>query len=327
MTAKEIPELTAFLHTPARSVSLAMVEFKRRQDSLHRLDWGVPTMDKYLIPMMDGELVSLLARPGHTKTSTMIHLAKRGTAACHALADQGAGFDRCVVFATWETTVEEFIGLLSAQESGQTLEDIARGRADLEKIMDVAVANIGNRIYVIGKSSNKPVYQPITLQTIFHLLQYLREQGKRPILIALDYLQRIPASTPGMRKMEAVEDNVHRAKDLGLTFGCPTIMGVQAARTVDEQSGLQMPSMSDAQWSSAIEQDSDKLIGLTRPGTYLEDDVVLEDYLGNAYNVTDNMLAMRVLKQRWGRAGGSFLTYFNPALIKIGDFDHQDSGF
>ena len=304
-----------------------MQEFKRRQNALHRLEWGVKSMDDYLIPMMDGELVSLLGRPGHTKTSTMIHLAKRGTKACHKLAEQGAGFNRCVLFATWETTVEEFIGLLSAQESGQTLEDIARGRADLEKIMDVAVANIGNRIYIVGKSSIKPVYQPITLQTIFYLLQYLREQGKRPILIALDYLQRIPGVNPGMRKMEAVEDNVHRAKDLGLTFGCPTIMGVQAARTVDEQDGIQMPSMSDAQWSSTIEQDSDKLIGLTRPGTYLDEDVTVQDYLGNSYNVTQNMLVMKVLKQRWGRAGGSFITYFDPARIQIGDFDHQDSGF
>jgi replicative DNA helicase len=322
MTNEKI-DVTQFLHSPARALSIAMTEFERRKNALHRLGWGVDNVDNYLIPMQDGDLVSLLGRPGHSKTTAMIHLAKQASNAIHALQDQGTGFNRIVVYATWETLVEEFIGLLSAQASGQTLEDIARGRADLEKIRDVAVANISNRIYVIGRSRLQPSYVPITLEIVDYILRDLREQGKEPMLVLLDYLQRIPSSYPSLqaKKNMTVEDNVGRAKNLGLNHFCPTVMGVQASRDTDDGKGLKFPSMNMAQWSSSIEQDTDKLLAITRPILYMEEGTEIEASESLTIPVTPTLLCMKVLKQRWGKAGKIFYLFFDPATITLGTLE------
>lgn len=332
MTETNAIDVSQFLFSPSRAVTVAMSEFERRKNALHRLNWGVQEMDDYLIPMQDGDLVTLLGRPGHSKTTTMIHLAKQASNAIHAMQEQGAGFDRIVVYATWETLTEEFIGLLSAQASGQTLESIARGRADLEMIRDVAIANISNRIYVVGRSRLQTTFTPISLEIVDYIIRDLREQGKVPMLILLDYLQRIPSSYPSSRLVQKnmiVEDNVSRAKNLALAHFCPTVIGAQASRDTDDQSGLKFPSMSMAQWSSSIEQDSDKLIALTRPILYLEEGAEIEVSENLSIPVTPTLLCCKVLKQRWGKAGKTFFLYFDPASITLGELEleYQDQGF
>lgn len=322
----EKADFSQFVHTPARAVTHAIREFERRQNSLYRLEWGIKNLDEYMIPMMEGDLVSLLGRPGHGKTSTMIYLARKASEACHKLAELGTGYDRIAVYATWETTVEEFIGLMAAQASGQTLEDIARGRADLQKIKDVAVMNISNRVYIIGKSLQKPSFEPITLRTVDYILRDLHEEGKSPLLIELDYLQRIPALERRTDKREAVEANVEMAKDLGLNHGCPVVMGVQAGRSVDDQKGVQMPTLTDAQWSSSIEQTTDKLIGFSRPAVYLELGSELE-YRGAVIDVTDNLLCVKMIKQKWGKVGRSFMLHFCPETMTIGEMTYEEEGF
>jgi replicative DNA helicase len=320
-------DVSQFVHTPARAVTQAVREFKRRQNADHRLEWGVKSVDDYLVPMMEGDLISIIGRPGHGKTSTMIYLAKQASEACHRMAEQGTGYDRITVYATWETTIEEFVALMAAQASGQTLEDIARGRADLDRLQDAAVMNIGNRVYIIGKSSTKPSYVPITLTTVDYILRGLREEGKRPLLLECDYLQRIPADDKGKSKRESVEQNVELAKDIGLNHGCPVALGVQAGRSVDDQSGVQMPTLTDAQWSSAIEQTSDKLIGETRPAIYMEEgsDITYRD---STIEVTDNLMVLRVIKQRWGPVGRTFFLHFDPKQMIIGEMAfNEELGF
>lgn len=322
---QDIPNYRDFVHSPSRSVSHALQEFKRRQNANYRLTWGVKNIDEYLIPMMDGDLISLLARPGHAKTSTLIHLARRGSQACHELAEQGTGYDKIVVYATWETTIEEFIGLLTANESGQTLEDIARGRADLEKIRDVAVGNIGNRIYIIGKSSKKPSHTPITLDVVDYILRDLAEEGKHPLMVCADYLQKIPAAR-SMPKNERVEMNVGLLKDLGLNHGCPVGVAVQASREADDQNDLRLPTMSMAQWASAIEQDSDKIISQTRPIMYMQEgSEITQSENGSTVVVTENLMVYRVIKQRWGRVGKTFFAHLDPSTITISNITEEEN--
>lgn len=329
-TVAKLEDPSIFIHTPARAVSRALQEFERRQNALYRLTWGVDRLDQYLIPMIDGDLVSLLARPGHSKTSTMIHLAKQASASIAQLQEQGQGFNRIVVYVTWETLVEEFIGLLTAQQSGQTLESIARGEADLKLIEKVAVGTISNRIYVIGRSRETPGYHRITLPTVDYILRYLKEQGKEPMLVLLDYVQRIPSpfgeNVFVQSKTRIVEENVERAKDIGLDHFCPVVMGVQASRETDVQDGVKFPNMSMAQWSSSIEQTTDKLIALSRPILHLEEGTPVEVSQGVEIPVSPNMLALKVLKQRWGKAGKHFILHFDPSLIKLSDYalDEQE---
>lgn len=317
---REAPKSIEFAHSPARATTLALKAFKARQTAPFRLSWGVKTWDEYLIPMMAGDLTSLVARPGHAKTSILIHLSQLGSTACNALAAMGEN-NYMVVYATWETTVEEFVGLLTVRDSGQSLESIARGQADLIKVQDAAVAAIANNVWVFGRSERVKTRTPFSLLALDSALSYLQEiEGMRPVIILLDYLQRIPALVRGQEMQKRVMENTEFAKDLGMIHGCPTVMGVQAKRDVDLKSGLKMPALDSAQWASTIEQTSDKVLGLSRPCLYMDDEsTITQSKTGQVIPVTPTLLAMRVLKHRWGRAGRTFYAHFDPEKITLGD--------
>jgi len=61
-----------------------------------------------------------------------------------------------------------------------------------------------------------------------------------------------------------MDDNLNKMKDLGLEFACPVACGVQAKREVDKYNP-QIPEMGDGQWTSAIEQVSDRVFASVRP--------------------------------------------------------------
>jgi len=300
---------------PARAGAVAMQEFRRMANAPYHLDWGIRDFDEYVIPMQPGDVVSLLARPGHTKTSTLIHLAKRASVLASTISDNAIA-----VVATWETTVEEFVGLLTAGQSGQSLEQIARGQADLQKVEEAIVQAIVNRVYIFGRSRKGTVATTsFTLQIVDDLLRGLIAEGKNIILLGLDYLQRIPGLQVGMNPRDRVTVNMDISKDIALQRGCPVVIPVQAKRDVDDLTGLKMPRLNDPQWSSDVEQASDKVIALTRPCLYMAEGsmIVTDQSIGAGHKVTDSLLVAQVLKQRWGKAGEKFFMRFDVKSVSL----------
>lgn len=310
----------AYLYPPARAASVALTEFERRQNALYRLDWGIWYVDAYMTPMMAGDLFCLIGRPGHAKTSTLISFARRASLLARQL-DQG-GEDAVTVYVTWETTVQEFVGLVTAHESGQTLGQIARGQADLPAIRGAAIRAISDRCYVIGHSSETRTRVPLTLNVVCQLLDTLVRDGKTIYLITLDYLQRIPAPRPGMGMMERVVYNTDMSKSMALRYSCPVMVAVQSRRDADEYEGLRFPRMSDGQWSSTIEQDADKLVSLTRPCVYMAEGSVIKSE-GRVYEITTRTLAVKFVKQRWAPAGKVFVISFDPETLEMGEAGYK----
>ena len=96
-------------------------------------------------------------------------------------------------------------------------------------------------------------------------------------------------------------------------------MGVQARRDVDDREE-KLPELRDAQWASSIEQTSDKVFSLWRPasteglGTFVE--------VGEKICVvTENLLLMRMLKQRGDRGRYTWAMYFDPAYLKLAELE------
>ena len=81
----------------------------------------------------------------------------------------------------------------------------------------------------------------------------------RPNLTLSSYLQIIPVDNELDRTMRVAEAT-RLTKELAIRTKCPVSVGVQARRETDN-SKSPIPSMADAQWSSAIEQIADKLFG------------------------------------------------------------------
>jgi len=311
-----------FLYSPARASAGALREYKRRASTGLRLGWGIPEIDDYMIPLMQGDQISIVGRPGQAKTSLCIAFAKRASMLAKAAAGTEDGSIPVVVYCTWETILEEFVGLVQAGISGQSLEAIARGTADLARVEDAVIRGISDRLYVIGRSIEvgrrgaRPV--ALTLPIVDELIGALIDDGKQPVLIVLDYLQRIPAALSRMDDRQRVVYNANYGKEMAMRHACALMQAVQAGRKTDEYSGLKFPQLNDAQWGSDIEQTTDKFISVTRPSTYLPFGSTLQSGSGRIYTVNEELLAIKWQKQRWGRAGAVHFLSFNPALLTIG---------
>jgi replicative DNA helicase len=317
----------AFLYLPSRAGRVAVEEFTRRNTADVRLGWGIDPLDDYLIPQMPGDLTTIVARPGHCKTTMMIYLSR---IANHALKQRAAkvGDDqekRFVVYATWETLVEEFVAIWTADTSGFSLEDIGRGKASVPGLQKAIGTTIMERIAAFGKSMGTATGLSPDLDDLDTVLTDMRDKGTPAAICMVDYLQRLPGP-PGKERQTQVSENLERLKDLALKHRIPMIAGVQAKREVDDYSGLKFPKMSDGQWSSNIEQTSDKILALTRPITYLEPNKPV-DVGGVQYAVTQSSLGLRVLKQRWGRAGKTFMLDVDPGSMLVSMAEPLKSAF
>lgn len=311
MTEKnEVFDPTDFIYQPPRATSVAIKEITRRMNVKYRLDWGIPEIDYRWIPPVPGDKISIIGRPGHTKTTTMLYLAKRWAKLVRSQKDAN-GRSPLIIYATWETTVEEFMAVYTAGDSGQSLESIGRGTADLMAIENAMVATLSNNVVIIGQSNDSKQNRgqlltnrtPMpTLVDLDLCLQYLHNQGFTIAAVFIDYLQRIPGLKP-LRSSEdralVVGKHVEELKDLAVVHQVPLVVGVQAGRHVDKYAGLQLPADGDGQWSSNIEQTSDKIISITRPAKYLELNQKL-DINGMNFNVLSETIVLKMLKQRFG---------------------------
>jgi hypothetical protein len=105
-----------------------------------------------------------------------------------------------------------------------------------------------------------------------------------------------------------------------MNVGCPGIAGVQASRDVDDYANP-IPTMADAQWSSAIEQTADKQIAVWRPiKTHDPAKHPTIELGGIDYLNDEHLLVIRLLKQRFERGYGTFAVRFEPQTLQVEDY-------
>jgi len=311
-------DFRVLIHTPAE-LATEYVAWAERIKADPGIQFGVQTIDKYVIPMRPGELVSIIARPGHGKTSLLAYFAREQAKRIMA-ADNSER--EAVVYVTWEQSAEELEAFFQA-DGKHSIADIAWGRADLETVKRQALKRAGVPIWIIGHGIGRagiktPRMTPDavlsaieTMEMDFHI---------KPVLMLFDYMQLIPV--PNIRdRVQRVTEVPIRVKELALRIGCPALVGVQASRDVDKRQE-KIPGMADAQWASSIEQTSDKVFGLWRP-------VITEEAGGTLsitgtpgmHTINDQLLIIRMLKQRGERGRRTWAMYFHPAYLKLAELE------
>lgn len=303
-----------FLHTPAQSTS-NYVQWAEWLQNAPKIDYGC-ILDKHIIPLHPGDLMAVLARPGHGKSSFMAYMARR---TAQKIIERGDS-QKCVVYVSWEQSVEEIEAFFQSG-NGYTSTDLAWGRVPLDTVKERSIKRIHLPIWIIGYSMNdadkkKP---PMTVEMVYDTIRAIRyEYGYEPILACLDYLQIIPVSGGKQNRTEEVTEATYGAKRLAQDIGVPIIAGVQASRETDKHR-IQIPTMGDAQWSSAIEQAADKQIALFRPSKVLEAGETIE--IGShEYDVDDSLLVVKLLKQRFDSGSGVWPIHFEPQTLSIKDY-------
>lgn len=305
-----------FLHSPADATQ-SYVHWAERLANEPGITYGC-VMDKFIIPLHPGDLMAVVARPGHGKSSWMAYMAKREA---ENIVKRGKQGEQAVVYISWEQPIEEIEAFFQSGDV-YTSSDMAWGRVPLEKIKQRAIKRVNLPVWTIGASlRHANIKKPImTVDMVYQAIEAMYEEFKiSPTLVLLDYLQIIPAGK-GERR-DQVTEATYNAKRLAMQIGAPIIAGVQAGRAVDAYS-KPLPTMADAQWSSAIEQTADKQISIWRPSkTHSTEEHEFIDVGGTSYINNEDLFVIKLLKQRFERGYGIWATRFKPQTLELYDYD------
>ncbi len=282
------------------------------------ITWGMPSIDDIVLPMRPGDMVVIVARPGHGKTAILSWKARKEA---QRILDEGLE-KRGVFVCSWETTAEEYNAYMLSNETA-TVDRIARATVPYGEMIRLATENAKLPIYFIGRSQFNAGFKTpqMTLDIVESAIEIIYEQYEvRPTMLILDYLQIIPI--PGItRKTEQVELVTPWIKRLAQTVAAPALVSAQAARRVDTYD-IKIPHKDDCQHSSAIEQVADKIFGLWRP--YVTEDFdtePIEIYPGQHVDpMNENLLIFKMLKQRDAKGVHTWALDFDMKSRKMGIF-------
>jgi len=292
--------------------------------------WGIPSIDERMIPMHPGDLVGLIARPGHCKTTLLAYLVKREA---EQIIARGKQDSEAVVFCTWESSAEEIENFwISDGEFSSS--DVAWGRvpidiikAKMSKRANFPVWTVGYSIMNAGKLQPR-MYLPNVLGAIERME---RDFGIKPTLLCFDYLQLMPVEGVFDKHAQVLQAPA-AIKDLSLRVGAPSVCAVQAKRDVDRRDD-KIPESDDGQWSSAIEQHFDKLFGLWRPCK--TEEAILQDGEPNLIDhppyrvgdngipVTESLFFLRMIKQRWEQARHTWALHLAPQWLRLAEMETE----
>lgn len=302
-----------FVQSPA-DLAQSYVAWAEQLQESEGIKYGCQ-LDKVLLPLHPGDLMAVVARPGHGKSSWMAYMARR-------TALELTKPDEVVVYVSWEQSAEEIEAFFQSSQD-YTSTDMARGIVHLDRIRKKAVKRAGLPVWVFGESKrHEGIRRPsMTVDYVYAAIKSMQEDyGVRPVLMCLDYVQIMP-TVKGLEKTAQVDESIRQAKELAIQMGLPVIVGVQAARRVDGYKDP-MPKMADAQWSSSIEQIADKQISLWRPiRTRNIDETPTWGYNGVQYEIDEDLMVISLLKQRLAPGYGVFPVKFKPQTLELWDYE------
>lgn len=284
----------------------------------YAIDLGHEELDTILNPAHPGDLISILGRPGSGKTSFMMRWARYRAEILSKKPDT----ERTVAYITLEQTVEDLYAFNLSAETGIGITQMARGdvsQEQMEKILGVTVRLMNQPLCFLGHSATHRRERPkLDIETIRQNLHSLEDRGSlsngKPFkldMIFMDYLQRAPYK--GSDKVTGLYDVMNGCKELALEFACPFVLGVQAKREVDLKKPLPIPGLSDAQWTSGVEQVSDVVLSTVRPSKYMD----AGQTFGSVVVEGHAQMLITVCKQKLGVDNVSKWVYFDPVYNKL----------
>lgn len=315
-------DFRTLIHTPQDCA----VEFIGYHSDAHQsagIPFGLTRIDEAMIPMKPGDVIGVIARPGHGKSTFMAYLTRKVARAL--LVEKRAG--EYAGYITYEQSIEEIESYFQLPDaSPYSLTDMARGKVDLETLKTHSTQRPLTPVWLIGNSLTRRKVTPrMTFDQVIRSIEYIEaEWNLKPAILSLDYVQIIPVEKAGER-VDQVTEAIMQTKELAKRFACPILVGIQARREVDERKS-KLPGTGDCQWASAIEQVADKLFSLWRPILTEDQGAVVGKYNGTPIVTTDTLLIARMIKQRFGPAGQTFHLYFAPEFLKLEEMDLNHAG-
>lgn len=313
-------DFRTLIHTP-QDCGLEFIEYHRDVMSIAGVETGIKSVDGAMIPMKPGDVIGVIARPGHGKSTFMAYLTRK---IARDLLKQNRE-NESAVYISYEQSIEEIEAYFQLPGDGlYNLTDISRGHVGIDTLIKNSTGRAALPVWMLGNSITRRKTTPrMTFDRVVESLHYMeKEWNQKPALIAIDYVQIIPIEKSAERVTQVTEA-IMQTKELAKRFACPILIGVQARREVDDRKA-KIPTAGDCQWASAIEQVSDKLFSLWRPILTEEEGAIVGKLNGSNILATPTLLVAKLLKQRFGPAGQVFNLYFAPEYLRLEEMEFAD---
>lgn len=222
---------------------------------------GINLLDEAIGGLQGGELVVYAGRPGMGKSALLMTTALRA-------AIEG----RPAIVFSLEMTQERLLQRIGCDldfdnfaGSPLSYSWFKNGSASHDQIarLGEAMKRLPEGLVIFENGS-------LDIHEISSLARAHAVKSNRMGVIVIDYLQKVNAGDRyrGNRVQEVTEIS-GAAKALAMKLKWPVVVGAQLNRGVESRDEKR-PALSDLRESGAIEQDADAVIGLYRPGYYIE---------------------------------------------------------
>lgn len=304
-----------FVHSPSETAS-NYTRWARETAEVPGVQFG-GQMGTKLIPLRKGRVLGLLARPGHMKTTLGGYWVREEAEKIVARNETDKFYTAHIC---WEQPVEELEAMYQ-MPSGYGVTDVAWGRVPMATVIKDSLARPSLPVWLFGDSIYSTDFDspPMTVEVILEAIHGLyKERGMLPRLLFFDYIQDIPVPDEHNR-LSQVTAAMRAVKRLAVQAKCPVIVGIQANQRVDDYA-IPIPAIRDAEWSSVIGQKTDALISMWKPArTTQGEEMPTIDIAGSSYMNNDNLLVIRLLKQRFEKGLGTFALDFDPNTMILRD--------
>lgn len=307
-------EPTTAIYTPQQVAKYGLSAIEAAKNNRMRgLHLGIANVDGYFAPVMPGQVCGVIAQTSHYK-SGFLHFVEH-QAAAQLMADGRDG--EIIIHVSVEECVEEQAFLEFARQSGEEAGRLARGDVQNWDLLQAAAVKVGTiPIYRIGDSLARSEDMPnLYMSNMIRAIKTLAERilDWRPKIAGLyfDYLQAFPidpeirqeGSRDAQRRLQVRQD-VFRLRQAAAYFNCPVFVAIQAKQHLDGSNApIMLPGIYDGEESSSIAQRLDRIITLWMPKqTHPVGSTI--NYGTNWFKVEENMLWLKIAKQRGGLPSG-----------------------
>ena len=307
------------------------VDFRQKNEGggmplyINNLEYNAKKDDGFM-PVMPGELISVIARPGHFKTGFKLRWARERAKHLRQQAALGneTAAKSVVVYITLEQKVEELRLFQVAAENKISMSEIASGKiADWSTVTNGLRQLYNSPLWFIGRSMDRRRQKAqMTDATVYAALEEIerwQDDNQTQIIdsVFIDYLQKF---RPTGDFVEYYSGLMNTLANWSGDFMTRMVVGVQAKREVDRRD-IPIPMMDDGQWSSTIEQFSDGVLSLVRPCLYPK-----KEFDGVAV-VGSQQLLVSCLKRKLGPANFKGWVHVDPKYNTLSEAEIQNYNF
>ena len=331
MSAPKTTDISYLIHSPVEVFANGQRYLERRRDgTMYGIPLGLASLDQSyagrpdderFLPVWPGEMITVIGRPGHGKTGLMMWWAR---AWAKELRRRQA-VNRCILYVTYEQTIEELNAFNLAAETKVSITKMAMGENnedEWQKIKTAGARRAELPLWFMGHSFERRNGQrrpPMNTANIAEAIMAIQDwdgERREVDMVFVDYLQRIPTEGKAESKTVAHSQQLDDLKDIAMQAGTRLVVGVQAKREVDQRQ-VPIPSQEDGQWTSNIEQSSDGVITVCRPRKYRQENEPFGSHLVQG----DTQMIITVAKRKLGPDNWARWVRFDPRYNQLDNLE------